>query len=133
MPDRATRLERTPRRVLFTVFVLLGTLAASPVAASTGTTATSSDGTTSGAPETTAPDPTGTSEPETTDSEATTSVIETPSEELVGSEPDTDRGDVALIAVVGLVLVLSLAAWWMVRRDDERPVADREPPPTDLI
>ena len=37
------------------------------------------------------------------------------------------------VAACLLVLVLSLAAWWMVRRDDERPVADREPPPTDLI
>lgn len=129
MSDCAPRPTRTGTRAFLAVIVLLGTLSASPVAATTGT---SPGGTTPGAPETTAPEPTGTSEPETTEADVTTSVTETPSEELVGAEPDTD-GDVALIAIVGLVLVLSLAAWWMVRRDDERPVPDREPPPTDLI
>ncbi|WP_040493197.1 hypothetical protein [Ilumatobacter nonamiensis] len=37
---------------------------------------------------------------------------------VIGADPDVDGGDVAVIAVVGLVAVLGVAAWWMTRRRD---------------
>lgn len=71
-----------------------------------------------------------TTTPPTTDLDDVTTTGE-PIDGLIGADPDPDSG-VALIAVVGLVVVLSLAAWWMVRRDDDRPVPP-DPPAGELI
>jgi hypothetical protein len=61
-----------------------------------------------------------------------------PDDTLVGAgEPDSDiDGTVAAIAVVGFVLLVGVAAWWMVRRPN--PDAEPHPPvppagPSDLI
>ena len=84
------------------------------------------------APEATVPD---TTEPTEPPSEETS-----PGDTLVGAgDPDTDiDGTVALIAVVGFVILLAVASWWMVRRSD--PDAEPMPPrptsgapPSDLI
>ena len=145
MSDRLPRRIGPKPRLLLIAFVLLGafSLSSSPVEATTATTqpdeaievATSE------------PDPTevDTTEPDTTEVD-TTDVVDTGPENtapadstvgsgdgLVGANPDPDTGDVALIAIVGLVVLLSLAAWWMVRRDEERPVPDPPAPPSDLI
>ncbi|MAT06813.1 MAG: hypothetical protein CL424_17405 [Acidimicrobiaceae bacterium] len=93
-----------------------------PVAASGPDTVVESE-----APPTSAPtDPTGplgsttsstatdpdASGPETTDSETTETFA------VIGADPDLDGGDVAIAAIIGLIGVLVLAAWWMVRRTD---------------
>jgi hypothetical protein len=70
-----------------------------------------------------------TTSPPTTDLDDVATTGE-PVDGLIGADPDPDSS-VALLAVVGLVVVLSLAAWWMVRRDDDRPVPD--PPEGELI
>ena len=71
--------------------------------------------------------------PEETEPADTTATTIGASGGFVGAEPDPDVGDVALAAIVGLVLVLGVAAWWMVRRDDERPVPDPPPPSGELL
>ncbi len=74
---------------------------------------------------------------EPTQPDATTAPAE---EELVGAgDPDGDiDGTVALIAVIGFVVLLAIASWWMVRRSDpdSQPMPPRPPggpPPSDLI
>jgi hypothetical protein len=64
----------------------------------------------------------------------------TPDDTLVAAgEPDSDiAGTVAAIAVVGFVLLVGVAAWWMVRRSNpdagpKPPVPPSGPPPSDLI
>ncbi len=86
-------------------------------------------------PDTTTPStdaPTETTEPPVDD----TTVDDT----LVGAgEPDSDvDGTVAAIAIIGFVLLLAVAAWWMVRRSnpDGEPKPPAQPtglPPSDLI
>lgn len=87
------------------------------------------------APEATVPDTTEPTEPTEPPSEATS-----PEDTLVGAgDPDTDiDGTVALIAVVGFVILLAVASWWMVRRSDPdaQPMPPRPTsgaPPSDLI
>jgi hypothetical protein len=76
-------------------------------------------------PSTTEPEPTDT-EPADTEPTDTGAPGTTADLGIIGANPDTDAGDVALIAVVGLVVVLGLAAWWMARRDHD----DSGPPDT---
>jgi len=86
-------------------------------------------------PEPTAPDSTpATSEPDTSTSDGPGN------DELVGAgSPDSDvDSTTAAIAVVGFVLLVALAAWWMVRRTDPdaEPMPRRHPetgPPSDLL
>jgi hypothetical protein len=93
------------------------------------------DGSPDTAPEPTAPDSTpATSEPDTSTSDAPAN------DELVGAgSPDSDvDSTTAAIAVVGFVLLVALAAWWMVRRSnpDAEPMPREHPepgPPSDLI
>ncbi len=79
--------------------------------------------------------PPATAEPTPTD--ATTSP---PDDTLVGAgDPDGEiDGTVAAIAVIGFVVLLAIASWWMVRRSnpDNQPMPPRPPgdsPPSDLI
>lgn len=75
------------------------------------------------APEVTVPDPTEVTEVTVPGSEETS-----PEDALVGAgEPDTDiDGTVAFVAVVGFLILLAIASWWMVRRSD--PDAQPMPP-----
>jgi hypothetical protein len=84
------------------------TLRSEPAPADTATTDTDTTG-----PEPTGPEPTDTTPTDTGAPETTADLG------IIGANPDTDAGDVALIAVVGLVVVLGLAAWWMARRDHD--------------
>ena len=139
MPDRPPGRPGPTKRLVLVTLVVLGAIALSP--STVGATGNTQPDDATGA---------DTSEPNRTEAGATqvdtTEVVDTapeetapadttigPSDGLVGANPDPDTGDVALIAVVGLVVVLSLAAWWMVRRDDERPVSGAPPPSGDLI
>ena len=63
-----------------------------------------------------------------------------PDETLVGAgDPDGEiDGSVAAIAVVGFLVLLAVASWWMVRRfdPDREPMPPRPPgdlPPSDLV
>ena len=103
------------------------------------------DGSPGTAPETTVSKP---SIPEPTAPESTPATSEpdtsTPTsqgnDELVGAgSPDSDvDSTTAAIAVVGFVLLVALAGWWMVRRTDPdaEPMPRRHPetgPPSDLL
>ena len=82
-------------------------------------------------PATSEPDPTETTAP--VDPEETT-----PDDTLVGAgTPDDDIDTtVAVIAIVGFVILLGVASWWMVRRSnpDAQPMPPTDGPPTsDLI
>ncbi len=62
----------------------------------------------------------------------------TPDDTLVGAgEPDGEIDTtVAVIAIIGFVILLGVASWWMVRRSDPdaQPMPPRGgPPPSDLI
>jgi hypothetical protein len=90
-------------------------------------------------PEPTTPDSTPDSIPSTSEKDGPTST--TPDDEaLVGAgDPDSEvDSTAALIAVVGFVLLVALAGWWMVRRSDPdaEPMPRNDPdagPPSDLI
>jgi hypothetical protein len=69
-------------------------------------------------------EPTG--PPEETDGPATSEPVDSAS--ATGEDDDSD-GTVALIAVLGFVLLLVIASWWMVRRGD--PDAQARPPAPD--
>jgi len=77
--------------------------------------------------------------PETTEPEDTTPEDSTPDDTLVGAgDPDGDIDTtVAVVAVIGFLLLLAVASWWMVRRSD--PDGQPMPPqsggaaPSDLI
>jgi len=101
-------------------------------------------------PADTAPEPTtsepSTPEPTTPDSTPTTSEPDTSTsesqgnDELVGAgSPDSDVDSAtAAIAIVGFVLLIALAGWWMVRRSnpDAEPMPRGRPeprPPSDLL
>jgi hypothetical protein len=143
MPDRSPDRRGPAVPVALVALVLVGAVALSTSSIVAATVSTQPDDATGS--ETTVPAPPQTDTPETdstqvveTAPEATGSAADVattpgPSGEVVGADPDPDTGDVALVAIVGLVLVLSLAAWWMARRDDERPVPDPPPPSGDLI
>jgi len=81
-------------------------------------------------PATTEPAPSETTSPAPDES--------TPDDTLVGAgDPDGDIDTtVAAIAVIGFVILLGVASWWMVRRSDPdaQPMPPRSsPPPSDLI
>jgi heme A synthase len=91
-------------------------------------------------PEPSTPEPTTPeSTPDTSEPDSSTSAV--PGDDaLIGSgDPDSDvDSTTAAIAVVGFVLLVALAGWWMVRRDDPDaepmpPDHDRADPPSDLI
>jgi len=57
--------------------------------------------------------------PEETDGPATSEPVDAPTDSgAVTGEDDESDGTVALIAVIGFVLLLVIASWWMVRRGD---------------
>lgn len=78
--------------------------------------------------------PTTESPPEGPDTTVEATIVD---DTLVGAgDPDTDvDGTVAAIAVVGFLLLVAVAAWWMVRRSDPDagPMPPARPPPSDLI
>jgi hypothetical protein len=80
------------------------------------------------APAPSEPAPTETTSPESTDVTADSSAPDT----TVGtSEPDDDiNRTVTVIAVIGFILLLGVASWWMVRRQD--PDAQPMPPASDV-
>ena len=139
MPDRHAHTHRSiGRRLIVSSAAALAVLIWSPTMSALATTvepdvvttdATGSEPPTSD-PGTTMPADTTPSDTTPTD---TTPADTTPPATLVGVDPDLVGGDVALVAVVGLVVVLSLAAWWMVRRKDEGPVPDPPSSSGDLI
>jgi hypothetical protein len=101
------------------------------------------DDSTGPAPEPSTPEP----EPDSTTPESTPATSEpdpstpTPSQDdaLIGAgDPDSDvNPTTSTIAIVGFVLVIALAGWWMVRRSnpDAAPMPRPRPesPPSDLI
>lgn len=98
-----------------------------PAAAAMRSNATAPSDTT---PATTEPAPSETTSPEPEEG--------TPDDTLVGAgDPDSDIDTtVAAIAVIGFVILLGVASWWMVRRSDPdaQPMPPRSsPPPSDLI
>jgi hypothetical protein len=147
-----------PRAARWTVLATLAVAVAVSVAAWVAPSAASArqhvwsvapDSTVDGSPGT-APEPTAsepsTPEPTAPDSTPATSEPDTPTsqsqenDELVGAgNPDSDvDSTTAAIAVVGFVLLVALAAWWMVRRTDPdaEPMPRRHPetgPPSDLL
>jgi hypothetical protein len=81
------------------------------------------------------PTPVGTTTPDSTDVAADTAAPDTT---IVGAgQPDDEvNATVTTIAVIGFILLLAVASWWMVRRRD--PDAQPMPPahdvpPSDLI
>ncbi len=110
------------------VAVLCAMIVSSPVAASGPATVEPPDT----PPATAEPTPPDTTPPDTTTSP--------PDETLVGAgDPDGEiDGSVAAIAVVGFLVLLAIASWWMVRRydPDREPMPPRppgDPPPSDLV
>jgi heme A synthase len=76
------------------------------------------------------PTPDSTTAPPATDAPVDTSPADTspPDADVPGDETtqEEDEGvDVAPIAIVGFVILVAIAGWWMVRRDD----ADDQPSP----
>ncbi len=136
-------MRSAPRWLLTALVMLIGVLAvgsasatASTVDDPSGTTATPTATATtvpeaSAVPETSAPD----SSPEST-MPATSSPADTL---IAAGEPDDSIDTTtATIAVVGFVLLVALASWWMVRRNDpdSEPMPrtpSQSPPPSDLI
>lgn len=93
-------------------------------------------------PDTTAPEATtttSTTEPDDStpeDSGPGDSVPDTPGDDdLVGAgDPDSDiNTTTAAIAVVGFILLVGVASWWMVRRTDPDAGPRPRQPPSDLI
>jgi len=69
--------------------------------------------------------------PAETDPPASSEPVEGTTDPGTGSDESDDAdGTVALIAVIGFVLVLVLASWWMVRRGDPDAQARPSPPDT---
>ncbi len=90
------------------------------------------------APSDTTPATTEPAPPETTVPEDSTPDESTPDDTLVGAgNPDDDIDTtVAVIAIVGFVILLGVASWWMVRRSnpDAQPMPPPDgSPPSDLI
>jgi len=79
-------------------------------------------------PDTSAPDPSESTVPPTT--EVTEDTL--PDDSIVPSDESPEEEDedlnVAPVAIVGFILLLAIASWWMIRQDDadDRP----SPPPT---
>jgi hypothetical protein len=91
-------------------------------------------------PDTTAPEATtATTEPDDSTPEDSTpgeSVADLPGDDnLVGAgDPDSDiNTTTATIAVVGFILLVAIASWWMVRRTDPDARPMPRQPPSDLI
>lgn len=127
MPDR-----HHPRALVLVVVATLAVLGAPfAVTASTPPTAAPADVESPGVTASPTTDPADTAPDTSPETAPDTTIGAGPVDTLVGADPDPEVGDVALVAVVGLVVVLSLAAWWMARRDDDRPVPD--PPPSDVL
>jgi hypothetical protein len=102
------------------------------------------DSTVDGSPEPTtepsSPEPTGPDSTPVTSEPDTSTPTSQGDDELVGAgSPDSDvDSTTATIAVVGFVLLVALAGWWMVRRTDPdaEPMPRRHPetgPPSDLL
>ena len=74
-----------------------------------------------GAPRVPGPDDTApeTSEPETSDPETSEPVGTTPVDATDDQESDDVNEVVAIVSVLAFVALVSVAAWWMVRRDDQ--------------
>lgn len=72
-----------------------------------------------GAPVESTEPPEATDPPEETDGPATSESVDAPADSgaATGEDEDSD-GTVALIALVGFVVLLVIASWWMVRRGD---------------
>jgi hypothetical protein len=90
------------------------------------------------APSDTEPGTTEPAPPETTVPDDSTPEESIPDDTLVGAgNPDDDvNATVAAIAVVGFVILLGVASWWMVRRSnpDAQPMPPQGgPPSSDLI
>ena len=60
-----------------------------------------------------------TSEPETSDPETSEPVGTTPVDATDDQESDDVNEVVAIVSVLAFVALVSVAAWWMVRRDDQ--------------